>query len=165
MANENKESTQVSWDMVGSRVIATMPISGEKVEFDVKDLHESWILFGKGYFIQQHAASYMAKYSFKADKNLKKRLAIAIDEENAGDEKTVRDEIRAAKIAWLKAEGATLRTALFNQMKQYSQPMQERAKAERETKAQMELRLKLELKEKAIAAGMDAAMADVVFGV
>lgn len=144
MAKEKAESTQISWRMDGSRVIATIPISNEQVSFDTKDLHESWLLFGKGYFIQQHAASFLAKYSFKVEKSLKKRLAIAQDMEDAEAEAIVREEIRAAKLEWLRKNNTEIRTALFNQMKIYSVEMTEKAKVDRETKAQAEARIKAE---------------------
>jgi hypothetical protein len=145
MAKEKQESTQISWRMDGSRVIATIPVSNEQVEFDTKDLHESWILFGKGYFVQQHAASFLAKYSFKVDKTLKKRLADAIDAEDEKAETEVREEIRKAKLAWLKVNNTEIRTALFNQMKVYKLEMTEKAKADRESKAQVEARVKADL--------------------
>ena len=74
MAKEKAESTQISWKLEGSRLTATIPVINENVTFDVADLHESWLLFIKAYGIQQHASSFLAKYSFSAPKELKAEL-------------------------------------------------------------------------------------------
>lgn len=161
MAKEKTESTQISWDMVGSRLVATIPVVNERVEFDLANLHESWLLFIKGYGVQQHASSFLAKFSFSAGDDLKVELATA---KKMKDEKAVeaaREKIRLAKVEWLKTNAPKLRTELFNQMKLYAQPMPEKSVSSRESKAEVEARVKAEMiatmRAKFEAAGFDEA--------
>jgi hypothetical protein len=166
MAKEEKQSTQISWKMDGSRLTATIPVINETITVDVLDVHETWNLFLKGYGLQQHASSFLAKFSFSAPADMQLALSAA---KKAKDEKAIaeaREAIRAEKLEWLKENAPKLRTELWKQLQVYKAEMTEKAKAAKETKAQIEARVKADLITKTRASLEAAGMPeDFIIGV
>jgi len=146
MAKETKEKTQIGWGSLDnySRLYADVPGSSDRVWFEMKELHETWKDFILAYGVKQYVSSALAKVSFSVDSQLKMdiidaQLRASEGDLEAGKELTeLREKARTAKTDWLKKNTATIRTALFNELKALKVEKAKKESAGRATKAEIE---------------------------
>jgi len=147
MANEIKEKTQISWRMLGRLLFCDFP-SGDSVSIDIDKVHETWKDFIWTYGIKQWAKDQIASMSYKADNELKVAIIEAQASGDTENEKLLRAQLKADRMAWMKSNEAEIRTAMFNALKALGEERAAKEKADRETKAQVEARVKAEMVEK-----------------
>ena len=159
--NDNTEKvesfrTQIGWGTLGGRLYADVPVTNERIYFDMKDLHESWRDFILAYGVKQFVSSSLAPESFKVKEELGK-IKVELPGKTEEEYLTI---VKERKIHWLKENAPKLRTALWENLQtlKVEKTVKERAKKESAANVIAGLR------EKAEKLGMSEEMLKSLFG-
>ena len=135
MANDTtKEKSQISWSVYDMKLMATMPVTNEQLMFDPKDLHETWKDFITMYGIKQYCSSNIAGESFP----MSKRVEEVMKEYPELTKDQAIEVVKAEKPAWLKANVANIRSALWKEFQALKVERVKKESATRATKASIE---------------------------
>jgi hypothetical protein len=169
MSNETKVEkvkTQISWGTLGTKLYADMPVSNERLWFDMGDLHETWKDFLLMYGVRQYVSSNISGESFP----FKAEYQAAVKTHPDATDIEILAIVREVKSAWLKDNVNNLRTALWKELEVLKVEKTKKEKADRETKAALEARVAAETKAKMLdtmranmaAQGMDEATINIL---
>ena len=165
MAKEATEKTQISWRMLGRLLFCDFP-SGDSVSIDIDKVHESWKDFIWVYGLKQWAKDKIASLSYKADNVMKTAILEAQVAGDSENEKLLRTQLKADRMAWMKQNEADIKKAMFDALKALGEEKTTHEKAERESKAAVEARVKAEtiakMKAGMLAGGMTEEAVNII---